>query len=870
MLKLIKKIYSGISDYKKKESESSNIEDNNVPSYNDTKISEEMFSVRTTNCLLDEGFETLGQLLEIEDLESLKEIQNFGTTCLDEVRNVINNLERLDGVESLDTKPKVEITDESILSTPIASVNFSVRTKNCLCEEGIKTIGQLLELEELEDLMELKNFGATSLKEVKKVINNIEAHLTNEDISLNVNFDLSAETALLKSRIKISNDSTLKISITSVSFSARTMECLKRLNISNIGDLLEISISDLLAEKNFGEKSILDILDNIALLDRREDNSKDNSPGSISCFHLLRDLIITAKSKIDLEGGELGNQLDGLGLVNTELKCIKDFFGGQNALLANMTQNQLNALKIILKFLEPRELRIFLLRHGVGGHAMTLEETGKRENITRERVRQICKGYEKKIKSYPFNENLMTYFELHLDELFRNKGIMTSKDFYNIALTNDIFLEEDVYELMIELYLCFPERKIYRVSLDGVSFLSLYKDEDINIAYNDLIDESENLLGLDKCQIREYLKLDLAYDQNVEDICIDLFLSREGIFEKDILIGIKKKTMLNMEYLLRVHTQGLHHDDLVKKYCNRFCDGIYSNSVRGFIDRSENIVLWGRGTYIHTDNININFEEFGRVYEKIKGTINNLGRKTSVIHIYQNNKALMDYLGISNQYALYSCLRVHNSNLYIYRQYPDIESAENLTNERLQLNDEIENYFKDADKELFWQEIEGYFIHKRGLCNYQITNGIAQSKNIYRVGSGRWIHKEVINLTDKVVMELLIRIRKEINDKRYVLLHNLLKTLDLPPVGPCHWNRSLLSTIIRKHSEFEVITDIAVLSPSAENIKKINDLILEIVKNSGIRFSKTSLEVYLRRNKISTNINRINDFSSQYGHLLEQ
>ena len=447
---------------------------------------------------------------------------------------------------------------------------------------------------------------------------------------------------------------------------------------------------------------------------------------------------------------------------------------------------------------------------------------------------------------------------------------MPSNDFYKLALTNDVFLEKDIYELMIELYLCLPERKIYRVSLDGEVFVSLYRDKDISVAYDDLIDESENLLGLNKSQIREYLKLDITYDQNVEDICIDLFLSREGLFEDDILVGIKKKTMLNIEYLLRTHTQGLHLNELVIKYCNRFCNGKHNNSVRGFIDRAENAVLWGRGTYIHADNINTDFDEFDRVYEKIDGAVNNLSRKTSVTHIYKDNKALMDYLEIPSQQALYSCLRMHDNNLYSYRQYPDIESTKNLPDERLQLNNEIENYFSHVDKELFWQEIESYFIHKRGLYDYQITNTIARSTNIYRVGVGRWIHKKIINLTDKAVNDLLVEIRKEINGKRYVLLHNLLKSLDLPPVNHCHWNRPLLSSILRKHSELEVIADIAVLSISTEHIKIINDLILELFKHSVIRFTKSTLEVYLRRNKISTNINRINDFSLQYGHLLEQ
>ena len=363
--------------------------------------------------------------------------------------------------------------------------------------------------------------------------------------------------------------------------------------------------------------------------------------------------------------------------------------------------------------------------------------------------------------------------------------------------------------------------------------------------------------------------MDITYDQNVEDICIDLFLSREGIFEDSILVGIKNKSILNLEYLLKAYPQGLHLSELVKKYCNRFYSGKIKKSVGAYTDRAEKIVLWGRGTYIHTDNIKIHFDEFERVYEKIEEAVNNLSRKTSVTYIYNNNKALMDYLGILNQYALYSCLRIHNSNLYVYRKYPDIESAENLLKERLQLNDEVDNYFLKADKELFWQEIESYFIHKRGLVYYQISNVIARSLNIYKVGIGRWIHKKIINLTDKAVNDLLAEIREEINGKRYVLLHTLLKSLELPPVEPCHWNRSLLSSILRKHSELEVISDIAVLSPLTEDIKTINDIILEIVKHSGIRFTKASLEVYLRRNKISTSINRINDFSLQYGHLLE-
>jgi hypothetical protein len=46
-------------------------------------------------------------------------------------------------------------------------LNLSVRARNCLDAENVRTIRQLVKLTE-QDLLELRNFGQTSLLEVKK------------------------------------------------------------------------------------------------------------------------------------------------------------------------------------------------------------------------------------------------------------------------------------------------------------------------------------------------------------------------------------------------------------------------------------------------------------------------------------------------------------------------------------------------------------------------------------------------------------------------------------------------------------------------------------------------------------------------------
>ncbi len=56
--------------------------------------------------------------------------------------------------------------DYGALDTPIEQLNLSVRAYNCLKRQGVNTIGQLTECTE-NDLLNVRNFGAKSIEEVK-------------------------------------------------------------------------------------------------------------------------------------------------------------------------------------------------------------------------------------------------------------------------------------------------------------------------------------------------------------------------------------------------------------------------------------------------------------------------------------------------------------------------------------------------------------------------------------------------------------------------------------------------------------------------------------------------------------------------------
>ena len=60
----------------------------------------------------------------------------------------------------------------SKLELPISKMDLSVRASNCLESEGIQTIRDLVALTE-DDLLQFKNFGRTSLKEIRKKLDDL-------------------------------------------------------------------------------------------------------------------------------------------------------------------------------------------------------------------------------------------------------------------------------------------------------------------------------------------------------------------------------------------------------------------------------------------------------------------------------------------------------------------------------------------------------------------------------------------------------------------------------------------------------------------------------------------------------------------------
>jgi DNA-directed RNA polymerase subunit alpha len=146
-------------------------------------------SVRSRNCLRKMNIRTLGDLTRTTEAALLAS-KNFGETSLSEIKEMMasKNLRLGMALEAgeraaLETRrePIEELTQEekAMLAKPISDLNLSVRARKCMSKLNIQTLGDLI-THTGDQLLECKNFGVTSLNEVREKLAQLGMKLKGE------------------------------------------------------------------------------------------------------------------------------------------------------------------------------------------------------------------------------------------------------------------------------------------------------------------------------------------------------------------------------------------------------------------------------------------------------------------------------------------------------------------------------------------------------------------------------------------------------------------------------------------------------------------------------------------------------------------
>jgi DNA-directed RNA polymerase subunit alpha len=131
-------------------------------------------STRNRNCLGNMHIRTLGDLTRVSE-QQLMNTKNFGETSLQELKDMmaskglrLGQALMADGPFGMlsDDQPPAAVEPE-VLNTPVGALDLSVRSRKCTYRLGIRTLGELVQ-RSADELLELRNFGMTSLNEVRQ------------------------------------------------------------------------------------------------------------------------------------------------------------------------------------------------------------------------------------------------------------------------------------------------------------------------------------------------------------------------------------------------------------------------------------------------------------------------------------------------------------------------------------------------------------------------------------------------------------------------------------------------------------------------------------------------------------------------------
>ena len=149
----------------------------------------------------------------------------------------------------------------AVLEIPISDFELSVRSRNCLKKMNIRSLGDLLRTTE-QELLSYKNFGETSLNEIKALLaqKGLRLGQAAEDGKA------GAAGVMRRPTVNVGNvaPELLNKTVADLELSVRSRKALQRLNINSLGDLAARTEDELLGCKNFGQTSLNEIKQQLA------------------------------------------------------------------------------------------------------------------------------------------------------------------------------------------------------------------------------------------------------------------------------------------------------------------------------------------------------------------------------------------------------------------------------------------------------------------------------------------------------------------------------------------------------------------------------------------------------------------------------
>lgn len=753
-----------------------------------------LLSERTLSCLRQSGVRDLGQIVTMT-AEQLLSLPGFDTTALSEVEQALASISiKLNQRPQVSRKgrparPLSNFIDTGVLATPIQAVfEHESRVRNAMLRSRIQTLGQLVRSDELA-LLGLSNFGRTCLAIVKDTLAGYKLHLGMTEAQIlavlgrepkPAKQERAAATpiAATPARKPIPDAGILTISIGDAFESdTRARNALIGAGIMTLGALVRQQETDLFRIKGFGRSSLL-----------------------------------VVQQLLTKNGLRLGMAEDYLQSMSRAFAANgKGQSSAQN--IYGVSQDELpkgNIVKHINHFLgeldeRDRQLVAFYFH---SGQKRTLEKTGKRFRLTRERVRQLiarsCQRLARVLSRSGIPETAA---------ILRNYGgysLPSDKSIPMLCVPNDAVQRDGRVINSVAEYLA-PgdavyfdlEYAVWRLGHKPIEdrIRKLKTELPVLATSGEIRDHVARILGLRDSSLPVVGTIAATYT------------SREMIALSGTEFFSRKKASkqaLVEETLRRIFPGGAHFSKIAAAIAG-MSKRLEPRNAHATLTLNPRIILWGRGEFRHKDTIKLHEVYFSELRDKIDAIFQPHVTTVTAHAVFERYKSLAVQAGVPNPVALYASLEWRYPQRYLYRHYPDIESLKATRRPKIRRVEEFEAILADSDGPLSVEEIKERMGNHRRLMDHQIVQRLPESRCVLLYDSGCYVHESVLGIALKTKSEIQSKTREYLSaGVGYTTTKQIRLALELPPLK-LPWTLRLLGSILEQDPAMTRIYNIVAL-----------------------------------------------------------
>jgi len=448
---------------------------------------------------------------------------------------------------------------------------------------------------------------------------------------------------------------------------------------------------------------------------------------------------------------------------------------------------------------------LYKLRYGLGDNKKeTLESIGSKVGMTRERVRQICKKINIKIKSDYEQERLKPLYEEIYKKIDENVGIMSlsnlSKALFSDYENNNMFINVDIFlkEVLCNLvkYNMHFEDKQIKIKKENYGkinkikklFISEIKEKK-EYVYSDL-----DLWKLDIRVIKKKLKseLNISYldDLIISEVCNDLDYKYDSetkiVFSKNYYLLKNGGLIDKIFYIMKKENREMHFKEIAKEL-NKIGENYSEHNVYSCIgrDSDNNFLQWNPGSYVIKEKMQYPVE----LLKDIEKWAVNILKETPFVSLngaYNKFGKRCNLYDINSEYGIYSWMRLKNNDYLKYPRLPYVYLKKSFKG-NISILEALEYYVKNND-EVEKRILENYAFKKLCIKEFQLNLALTETDNIIKLSDNILIHKDNLiydkdvldsklkEISGKTVDDYKISIEKIFNENEIFFISNGIKT----------------------------------------------------------------------------------------------